>query len=180
MIINKAYVCPVDGRIYRIISITAIHCIIRHHVSADTGEIWSRLFDHRPFVQGEITFFLREFQEKRADREVERLFKILEYATELKESQLDRTEQLGDCHLPSLKANVDVALSMCNRVLQREENFDSDSILNENRLIRRKEWEKFVNDMSDKCQKVDQTFQEKENEIQEFYVDLEKKLHITA
>ncbi|XP_014472526.1 PREDICTED: biogenesis of lysosome-related organelles complex 1 subunit 5 [Dinoponera quadriceps] len=146
----------------------------------DTGEIWSRLFDHRPFVQGEITFFLREFQDKRNDREVERLFKILEYATELKESQLDRTEQLGDCHLPSLKANVDVALSMCNRVLQREEDFDSDSALNGNRLIRRNEWEKFVNDMSDKCQKVDRTFQEKENEIQEFYVDLEKKLHITA
>lgn len=53
------------------------------------------------------------------------MFKILEYTTELKENQLDRTEQLGDCHLPSLKANVDVALSMCNRVLQREENFDS-------------------------------------------------------
>lgn len=54
---------------------------------------------------------------------MEHLFKILEYATELKESQLDRIEQLGDCHLPSLKANVDVALSMCNSVLQREENF---------------------------------------------------------
>lgn len=61
---------------------------------------------------------------------MERLFKILEYSTELKESQLDRTEQLGDCHLPSLKANVDVALSMCSRVLQREENFDSVCILN--------------------------------------------------
>lgn len=64
------------------------------------------------------------FQERRADREVERLFWILEYTTELKESQLDRTERLGDCHLPSLEANVNVALSMCNRVLQREENFD--------------------------------------------------------
>ncbi|XP_012235867.1 biogenesis of lysosome-related organelles complex 1 subunit 5 [Linepithema humile] len=146
----------------------------------DTGEIWSRLFDHRPFVQGEITFFLREFQEKRADREVERLFKILEYTTELKESQLDRTEQLGDCHLPSLKANVDVALSMCNRVLQREENFVSDNALRQNRLIRKVEWEKFINDMSDKCQEVDQTFQQKENEIQDFYIDLEKKLHITT
>ncbi|KAG5325173.1 BL1S5 protein, partial [Pseudoatta argentina] len=147
-------------------------------VIKDTGEIWGRLFDHRPFIQGEVTFFLREFQEKRSDREVERLFKILEYTTELKESQLDRTEQLGDCHLPSLKANVDVALSMCNRVLQREENFDSD-VLSENRLLRKKEWERFINDMSNKCEKVDQTFQEKENGIQEFYVDLEQKLHIT-
>lgn len=55
-----------------------------------------------------------------------------------------------------------------------------DSVLNKNRLIRKKEWETFVNDISDKCQKVDQTFQEKENEIQEFYVDLEKKLHIAT
>ncbi|CAK9833859.1 Biogenesis of lysosome-related organelles complex 1 subunit 5 [Anthophora retusa] len=145
----------------------------------DTGEIWSRLFDHRPFIQGEISFFLREFQDKRGDREVERLFKILEYSTELKESQHDRTEQLGDCHLPSLKANVDVALSMCERVLQREQDFDSDRVLQENREIRKLEWEKFVNDMSEKCEKVNQTFEEKENEIREFYIDLEKKLHIT-
>ncbi|KAK9306572.1 hypothetical protein QLX08_002768 [Tetragonisca angustula] len=146
----------------------------------DTSEIWSRLFRHRPFIQGEITFFLREFQEKRGDREVERLFKILEYSTELKESQLDRAEQLGDCHLPSLKANVDVALSMCERVLQREQDFDSDIALQENREIRKLEWEKFVNDMSEKCEKVNQTFDEKENEIKEFYIDLERKLHITS
>lgn len=56
---------------------------------------------------------------------MECLFKILEYTTELKESELDRTEQLGDCHLPTLKANVDVALSMCDRVLQSEKNFDN-------------------------------------------------------
>ncbi|XP_076173364.1 biogenesis of lysosome-related organelles complex 1 subunit 5 [Ptiloglossa arizonensis] len=145
----------------------------------DTGEIWSRLFDHRPFTQGEITFFLREFQEKRGDREVERLFKILEYSTELKENQLDRTEQLGDCHLPSLKVNVIVALSMCKRVLEREDNFDSDKALEENRQKRKLEWEKFVNDMSEKCEKVNHTFEGKENEIKEFYDDLERKLHIT-
>ncbi|XP_076683354.1 biogenesis of lysosome-related organelles complex 1 subunit 5 [Andrena cerasifolii] len=149
-------------------------------VIKDTGEIWSRLFDHRPFIQGEITFFLREFQEKRGDREVEHLFKILEYSTELKENQLDRTEQLGDCHLPSLKANVDVALSMCERVLQREQDFDSDGALQENRERRKLEWEKFVNDMSEKCAKVNQTFEEKEEEIKEFYMDLERKLHITS
>lgn len=56
---------------------------------------------------------------------MERLFKILEYSTELDKNQLPRAEQLGDCHLPSLKANIDVALSMCERVLQRQEEFDS-------------------------------------------------------
>lgn len=52
--------------------------------------------------------------------------------------------------------------------------------MQENREIRKLEWEKFVNDMSEKCEKVNQTFDEKENEIKEFYIDLERKLHITS
>jgi hypothetical protein len=52
--------------------------------------------------------------------------------------------------------------------------------LSRNRSSRKKEWEKFINDISDKCQKVDETVQEKENEIHEFYIDLEKKLHIIS
>lgn len=54
-----------------------------------------------------------------------------------------------------------------------------DFALQHNREIRKAEWEKFINDMSDKCQKVDKAFQDKENEIKEYYIDLEKKLHIT-
>lgn len=34
--------------------------------------------------------------------------------------------------------------------------------------------------MSEKCEKIDKTFQEKEEELKEFYIDLEKKLHIGA
>lgn len=33
--------------------------------------------------------------------------------------------------------------------------------------------------MSEKCEKVNHTFEGKENEIKEFYDDLERKLHIT-
>ncbi|XP_033333016.1 biogenesis of lysosome-related organelles complex 1 subunit 5 isoform X1 [Megalopta genalis] len=141
-------------------------------------ESWRPLL--KTLVKFGVDFLIidRSFKEKRGDREVERLFKILEYSTELKENQLDRTEQLGDCHLPSLKANVDVALSMCERVLQREQDFDIDKTLEDNRKIRKLEWEKFVNDMSEKCEKVNQTFEEKEDEIKEYYTDLEKKLHI--
>ncbi|KAJ8686781.1 hypothetical protein QAD02_022575 [Eretmocerus hayati] len=144
----------------------------------DTGEIWSRLFDHRPFIQGEITFFLREFQDKRDDREVARLFKILEYSSELGQNHLDRAEQLGDDHLPSLKANVDVALSMCECVLQKEDQFNSDNRLEKNRQVRKEEWEKFVSDISEKCEKVDQEFLSKEQELKDFYADLETKLHL--
>lgn len=46
--------------------------------------------------------------------------------------------------------------------------------------MRKAEWERFINDMSDKCSRVDQEFQDKEKELTEFYADLERKLHITS
>ena len=53
-----------------------------------------------------------------------------------------------------------------------------DSKLQKNREIRRGEWEKFINDMSEKCSKVDQEFMTKKEHLKEYYQDLEKKLHI--
>jgi hypothetical protein len=64
---------------------------------------------------------LLSVQEKRADREVERLFQILERTTEIKETQLDRVKLASDVHLPTLTANLEVAVSMCNRILEKEE-----------------------------------------------------------
>lgn len=58
-------------------------------------------------------------QEKRNDREVDNLFKILEYSTELGQGTLDRAEELGDLYLPTLKANLDVAVSMCECVINK-------------------------------------------------------------
>ncbi|KAJ9591629.1 hypothetical protein L9F63_001843 [Diploptera punctata] len=147
-------------------------------VIKDIGEIWSRLFDHRPFLSGEIKFFLREFEEKHSDREVERLFEILEWTTEIKETQIDRVKLASDVHLPNLNANLEVAVSMCNRILEKEELHRSDKTLEAKREIRKVEWETFIEDMTQKCTKVDATFSDKEEELREFYADLEKKLNI--
>jgi hypothetical protein len=53
-----------------------------------------------------------------------------------------------------------------------------DTALTAKRELRKAEWESFIDNMSQKCTKVDATFQEKEAELKEFYSDLEKKLHI--
>lgn len=40
-------------------------CVIQLYnfiLFSDVGEIWFRLFDHRPFISGEIKFFLKEFE----------------------------------------------------------------------------------------------------------------------
>jgi hypothetical protein len=71
---------------------------------------------------------LLSVQEKRSDREVERLFQILERATEIKETQLDRVKLASDVHLPTLNANLEVAVGMCNRILEKEEEHQSVSL----------------------------------------------------
>ncbi|KAK7789587.1 hypothetical protein R5R35_009953 [Gryllus longicercus] len=147
-------------------------------VVKDTGEIWARLFDHRPFLSGEIKFVLNEYEEKRSDREVERLFRILEHVTEIKETQIERVKLVSDIHLPTLNANLEVAVSMCNRILEKEENHRLNTTLIAKQEIRKTEWENFIEDMTHKCGKIDTAFEEKEKELREFYFDLEKKLYL--
>ena len=50
--------------------------------------------------------------------------------------------------------------------------------LEKNRKERTTIWKQFVDDMQHKCSRVDNTFEEKEEELREFYSDLERKLHI--
>ena len=56
----------------------------------DIFDAYGRLFNHRPFVQGEIRHSVKEFEEKRSDREVENVFKILEQVTELRDCEIDK------------------------------------------------------------------------------------------
>lgn len=145
----------------------------------DCGEIWTRLFDHRPFLNGEIKLFLKEFEEKRSDREVQRLFEILEKVSEIRDSKIDRlknaTESLAD-----LQTQLDSAVNKCNSIISYQVNYNSDLALEAKREIRKAEWEAFIVDMDEKYKKVDLTFEEKEKELREFYSDLERKLHINS
>lgn len=66
-------------------------------------------------------FLLSIEKEKREDREVENLFDIFEKVSDIKESQVDRVKLSSDVHLPNLNANLEVALSMCNRIVEKEQ-----------------------------------------------------------
>ncbi|XP_076361330.1 biogenesis of lysosome-related organelles complex 1 subunit 5 [Tachypleus tridentatus] len=152
------------------------------NVVKDIGEIYARLFDHRPFVQGEINFFLKEFEEKRNDREIEQLFEILENVTEIRETQLDKAQRQGDTRLCNLTGNLEVALQMCSKIVEREEE-TSDRVRRTADILEReerKEWEAFLKDIQDKNNLVDQAFVEKENELRNYYRELEEKMHISS
>lgn len=43
---------------------------------------------------------------------------------------------------------------------------------------RQKEWDQFIDDMNFKCQRIDNAFEEKEEELRDLYADLNHKLNI--
>lgn len=64
------------------------------------------------------------------------------------------------------------------KLVTSSECFFQAETLQKQRESRKAEWQRFINDMSEKCKSVDKSFQEKENELRESYAELEKKLHI--
>ncbi|XP_038208210.1 biogenesis of lysosome-related organelles complex 1 subunit 5 [Zerene cesonia] len=150
-------------------------------LSREIGEIWTRLFDHRPFLNGEIKFMLKEFEEKRGDREVENLFNILENITDIKDTQLDKIQRSSKTALPVLSEKLQQALTLTEEVekdyLEIQQECAKKRL--ENKEKRQKEWDQFIDDMNFKCQRIDNTFEEKEEELRDLYADLNHKLNIT-
>ena len=63
---------------------------------------------------------MKEFEEKRGDREVESVFKVLETVTELNGGEIDKVQAQCDSTLPSLKERLSAATSMCTKILDQE------------------------------------------------------------
>ncbi|CAK1601784.1 unnamed protein product [Parnassius mnemosyne] len=150
-------------------------------LSREIGEIWTRLFDHRPFLNGEIKFMLKEFEEKRGDREVENLFSILENLTDIKDTQVERISKSGKTGLPILSEKLVQGLQLCEEI--EKDYCQIQQVCKQKRCAnqekRQKEWDQFIDDMNFKCQRIDNTFEEKEEELRDLYADLNHKLNIT-
>ncbi|XP_073992034.1 biogenesis of lysosome-related organelles complex 1 subunit 5 isoform X2 [Rhodnius prolixus] len=143
----------------------------------DCGEIWNRLFDHRPFLNGEIKVFLKEFEESRGDREISRLFEIHELVTDFRDTQIPKTCEKENT-LNKLNVLLDISLQNCAIVNENKEKYSQNQTLEAKRALRKTEWENFMKDIRCKYSNIDKTFKEKEDELKEFYDDLEKKLHV--
>ena len=94
-----------------------------------TLDLYERLFNHRPFLKGEIKNFVKEFEEKRGDRDVESVFKVLETVTELNGGEIDKVKAQCDSTLPTLNSRLLVANSMCTKILDQERSSEIVSIL---------------------------------------------------
>jgi len=141
----------------------------------DIQEVHSRLFNHRPFLQGEVKYFIREFEEKRKDREVEHIFSCLERVSELRDLGLPQliTNTSSSNSSTSLVANLQVSESMLGRILEQGETGEVEKTLVASRDTREREWTNFLQEVQIRCKKVDQSFKEQEDSIRKKYQDLE-------
>lgn len=146
----------------------------------DIGRIWTRLFDHKVFLNGEIQFTLREYEQKRSDKEVEHLFSLLEQIADLKVAQINRLEESVALTLPHTETKAREGLIICDSIAELEQAYAQDSSIELSRNNIKLIWEQFVDNMSTQCAQVDNTFQEQEKELHKLYDELRDKLDIPA
>lgn len=78
-----------------------------------------RILDHRVFVNGEIEAFLDNFEVRRNDSEVEKLFQVTETVGSLKYDLSERCIASGNQHLTQLGCEVNHLLDGVNELLAK-------------------------------------------------------------
>lgn len=161
-------------------------------------EIRCRLFDHRQFTGGEVRFIAKEFEEKRDWKEAQGLLTSQASAVELKALSCKTIDNLTDSRVPQtfskgnfqiqafaslslftfLKHLVDCLLNMASRILDKEKTADErrQERIHERREDIKSDMKVFEEEMQKKKVAIDESFLEKEQEIQTHYYNLEKSL----
>ncbi|KAM6454726.1 biogenesis of lysosome-related organelles complex 1 subunit 5 [Liasis olivaceus] len=87
----------------------------------DVGEIYSRLLDHRPVIQGEIRYFIKEFEEKRGLREMRVLENLKNTTFEANDKILPKCEEVMHGNLNEVLRRLQVANQTFNAFQQRQQ-----------------------------------------------------------
>lgn len=116
------------------------------------------------------------FQERRKDTEVNQLLHILERVSVLKDTEIPRTGCLAEIHLPKLLANLQIAESISDKLLDKLKSSDSKytEALEKSRNERSAEWDSFVHDMTTNCIRIDNLYKEKQEEVRNLYLKAEE------
>ncbi|XP_066578233.1 biogenesis of lysosome-related organelles complex 1 subunit 5 isoform X1 [Amia ocellicauda] len=89
-------------------------------IAKDVGDVQSRLLDHRPVIQGEIRYFVREFEEKRGFRETRLLDNLNKMVVETNEQAIPKCAEAMHSHLCDALTRLEAANHMIQRIQQRE------------------------------------------------------------
>uniref|UniRef100_A0A8C3JTZ8 Biogenesis of lysosome-related organelles complex 1 subunit 5 n=1 Tax=Calidris pygmaea TaxID=425635 RepID=A0A8C3JTZ8_9CHAR len=144
----------------------------------DVGEIYSRLLDHRPVIQGEIRYFVKEFEEKRGLRELRVLENLKNTIFETNEHVLPKCEQAMHDNLNETIKRLQAANDMIHRLQEREH---EQRKLQADKLMAREEkrvahWEELMKEQQNKQAEVDEEHRKAVERLKEQYSETEKEL----
>ncbi|XP_039609971.1 biogenesis of lysosome-related organelles complex 1 subunit 5 isoform X1 [Polypterus senegalus] len=89
-------------------------------IAKDVGDIQSRLFDHKPVLQGEIRYFVREFEEKRGLREKRLLDNVNSMISEVHGRGVPELQDSMQSSTSAILMRLEAANHMTQRILQRD------------------------------------------------------------
>ncbi|XP_048165586.1 biogenesis of lysosome-related organelles complex 1 subunit 5 [Corvus hawaiiensis] len=144
----------------------------------DVGEVYSRLLDHRPVIQGEIRYFVKEFEEKRGLRELRVLENLKTTIFETNERVLPKCEQAMQDNLSETFKRLQAANAMIHRLQEREYEVRK---LQADKVTAREEkciahWEEFMKEQQNKRAEVDEEHRKAMERLKEQYSEMEKEL----
>ncbi|NWT10836.1 BL1S5 protein, partial [Vireo altiloquus] len=144
----------------------------------DVGEVYSRLLDHRPVIQGEIRYFVKEFEEKRGLRELRVLENLKNTIFETNERVLPKCEQAMQDNLSETFKRLQAANAMIRRLQEREyeaRKLQADKVMaREEKCIAH--WEEFMKEEQSKRAEVDEEHRKAMERLKEQYSEMEKEL----
>ncbi|XP_033964605.1 biogenesis of lysosome-related organelles complex 1 subunit 5 [Pseudochaenichthys georgianus] len=142
-------------------------------IAKDVGDIQSRLLDHRPVINAEIRYFVREFEEKRGHRESRLLENLNKIVTETNEQMLP-TDLEG--MLSNVFTRLDAANHMAERVQQRELEAKQSTQLQGSMERLKEEWAEFLKEQQRLKEEVDEEHAKAVGQLSTTYNEKKKDL----
>ncbi|NXU52496.1 BL1S5 protein, partial [Turnix velox] len=144
----------------------------------EAGEIYSRLLDHRPVIQGEIRYFVKEFEEKRGLRELRVLENLKNTISETSEHVLPKCEQAMHNNLNEAVKRLQAANNMMHRLQEKEHEerkrqADKLMALEERRVAH---CEELIKEQQNRQAEVDEEHRKAVERLKEQYSEMEKGL----
>ncbi|XP_018533132.1 biogenesis of lysosome-related organelles complex 1 subunit 5 [Lates calcarifer] len=147
-------------------------------IAKDVGDIQSRLLHHRPIINAEIRYFVREFEEKRGHRESRLLENLSKMVVEANEQMLPTNlEGTNQDMMSNIIKRLEAANHMADRVQQRELEAQQNTQLQMNMERLKEEWADFLKEQQRLKEEVDEEHAKAVGQISTHYSEM--KMDVT-
>ncbi|XP_018596506.1 biogenesis of lysosome-related organelles complex 1 subunit 5 isoform X2 [Scleropages formosus] len=145
-------------------------------IAKDVGDIQARLTDHRPVVQGELRYFVAEFEEKRGFRESRLLENLDKTVVETTEQVVPKCVESMKEQLCEVFERLEAANHMAQRIQQRELEAQESTHLQEFAERHKQDWEEFLKEQTVLKEQVDEEHAKAVSRLSAQYSVMKKEL----